>query len=125
MLRLTPAHPVATVWDSVLPPEVCALPDDLARLDALLSAPSMLEPFQTHWDRAARTQGRPSLPMAVYLRLMVIKHHTGWGYETLVREVSDSLHLRRTAYWPCTIPRPTSPRCASSPAASAPAWSTI
>jgi IS5 family transposase len=26
---------------------------------------------------------------------MVIKHRTGWGYETLVREVSDSLHLRR------------------------------
>lgn len=95
MLRLTPARPVATVWDSVLPPAVCALPDDLARLDALLSDPSMLEPFQAHWDQSARAQGRPSLPMAVYLRLMVIKHRTGWGYETLVREVSDSLHLRR------------------------------
>ncbi len=29
------------------------------------------------------------------MRLMVIKSRTGWGYETLVREVSDSLHLRR------------------------------
>jgi IS5 family transposase len=28
------------------------------------------------------------------VRLMVIKQHRG-GYETLVREVSDSLHLRR------------------------------
>ena len=26
---------------------------------------------------------------------MVIKQRSGWGYETLVREVSDSLHLRR------------------------------
>jgi IS5 family transposase len=26
---------------------------------------------------------------------MVLKQRTGWGYETLVREVSDSLHLRR------------------------------
>jgi hypothetical protein len=26
---------------------------------------------------------------------MVIKQRTGWGYQTLVREVSDSLHLRR------------------------------
>jgi transposase, IS5 family len=26
---------------------------------------------------------------------MVIKQRTGWGYETLVREVSDSIHLRR------------------------------
>jgi hypothetical protein len=27
--------------------------------------------------------------------LMIVKQRTGWGYETLVREVSDSLHLRR------------------------------
>ena len=33
--------------------------------------------------------------MAVYVRLLVVKHRTGWGYETLVREVSDSLHRRR------------------------------
>ncbi|PZR66425.1 MAG: ISNCY family transposase, partial [Solirubrobacterales bacterium] len=29
------------------------------------------------------------------VRLMVVKHRSGWGYETLMREVSDSLHLRR------------------------------
>jgi transposase, IS5 family len=33
--------------------------------------------------------------MASYVRLMVLKQRHGWGYETLVREVSDSLHLRR------------------------------
>jgi IS5 family transposase len=33
--------------------------------------------------------------MSTYVRLMVVKQRTGWGYETLVREVSDSLHLRR------------------------------
>jgi IS5 family transposase len=33
--------------------------------------------------------------MATLVRLMVIKARTGWGYESLVREVSDSLHLRR------------------------------
>ena len=95
MLRLTPAHPVATVWDSLLPPEVVALPEDWARLDSLLAEPAMLEPFRSHWDQTALDQGRPTLPMAIYLRLMVVKHRTGWGYETLVREVSDSLHLRR------------------------------
>ena len=26
---------------------------------------------------------------------MVVKQRTGWGYQTLVQEVSDSLHLRR------------------------------
>jgi IS5 family transposase len=38
---------------------------------------------------------RPSLAIETYVRLMVIKQRSGWGYETLVREVSDSLHLRR------------------------------
>jgi transposase, IS5 family len=33
--------------------------------------------------------------MQTYVRLMVVRHRTGWGYETLVREVSDSLDLRR------------------------------
>ena len=33
--------------------------------------------------------------MGSFVRLMIIKQRTGWGYETLVREVSDSLHLRR------------------------------
>lgn len=95
MLRLTPAHPVATLWDRLLPPEALVLPEDWARLDALLADPAMLEPFQRHWDVTARHRGRPTLPMAVYVRLLVVKHRTGWGYETLVREVSDSLHLRR------------------------------
>lgn len=95
MLRLTPVDPVDTIWDGLLPREVASLPEDLARLDALLADPSMLTPFQIHWDQTARDQGRPSLPMAVYLRLMVVKHRTGWGYETLLREVSDSFHLRR------------------------------
>lgn len=100
MLRLTPSYPVATVWDSLLPPEIVALPEDWARLDSLLAEPAMLEPFHHHWDHTARDQGRPTLPMAVYLRLMVVKHRTGWGYETLLREVSDSLHLRRFCLLP-------------------------
>jgi IS5 family transposase len=33
--------------------------------------------------------------MASFVRLMVVKQRTGWGYQTLLREVSDSLHLRR------------------------------
>ena len=35
------------------------------------------------------------MPIDRFVRLMVVKHRCGWGYETLVREVSDSLHLRR------------------------------
>ncbi len=27
--------------------------------------------------------------------LMVLEHRYAWGYETLMRELSDSLHVRR------------------------------
>ncbi|MCA1698512.1 MAG: transposase [Actinobacteria bacterium] len=45
--------------------------------------------------RSAAGHGRPTISMQSYVRLMVVKHRTGWGYETLMGEVSDSLHLRR------------------------------
>lgn len=94
MLRVQAAQ-VDTLWDPLLPAEVRALPHDLARLDHLLSAPELLRPFKTHWEHKHLRFGRPSIPMATYLRLMVIKQRMGWGYETLVREVADSFHLRR------------------------------
>jgi IS5 family transposase len=75
--------------------EVPELPADLAVIDALLVDPAVLAPVVAGWDAGAREFGRPSIPIDRYVRLMVIKTRTGWGYETLVREVSDSLHLRR------------------------------
>ena len=56
---------------------------------------SLLAPIEAAWRAAAREHGRPTIAMATFVRLMVVKQRTGWGYETLVREVSDSLHLRR------------------------------
>ncbi len=64
-------------------------------LDRLGVDPRLLAPIQRARERAARGHGRPTIPMASFVRLMVVKQRTGWGYETLVREVSDSLHLRR------------------------------
>jgi transposase, IS5 family len=90
-----------SLWDEVLPEEVRALPADLARLDELLADPALLAPIAQRWERelaeAGRFagRGRPSLAMESYVRLMVLKHRYGWGYETLMREVSDSIHLRR------------------------------
>jgi transposase, IS5 family len=90
-----------SLWDELLPEEVRVLPDDLARLDELLSDPELLAPIAARWERELREasrfsdRGRPSLAMESYVRLMVIKHRSGWGYETLMREVSDSIHLRR------------------------------
>ena len=90
-----------SLWDELLPEEVRVLPDDLARLDELLCDPELLVPIAVRWERALREaskfsdRGRPSLAMETYVRLMVLKHRCGWGYETLMREVSDSIHLRR------------------------------
>jgi transposase, IS5 family len=86
---------VESLWDEVLPVEVRELPEDLARLDRVLADPALLRPIAEAWEISARGHGRPTIAMAAFVRLMVVKQRTGWGYETLVREVSDSLHLRR------------------------------
>lgn len=102
MLRLAADH-TGTLWDALLPEEVRLLPEDLARADALLADPALLAPFEAHWRRHAPrglVDGRPTIPMATYLRMMLLKVRGGWGYETLRQEVSDSLHLRRF----CLIP---------------------
>src|SRR5215207_964962 len=90
-----------SLWDEILPAEVKALPGDLARLDELLSDPGLLAPIGARWERllaetgASAGRGRPTIAMETYVRLMIVKHRSGWGYETLMREVSDSIHLRR------------------------------
>ncbi|HZI92270.1 MAG TPA: transposase [Thermoleophilaceae bacterium] len=94
MLRLAGGQ-VETLFDEALPVEVRELPEGLARLDELLGDGALLAPIESAWELGARERGRPTMPMASYVRLMVVKARTGWGYETLVREVSDSLHLRR------------------------------
>jgi IS5 family transposase len=94
MLRLSDGQ-VESLWDEVLPGEVRELPEDLTALDALLRDPALVAPIAANWRAEAVSHGRPTIAMEVYVRLMVIKQRTGWGYETLMREVSDSLHLRR------------------------------
>jgi IS5 family transposase len=82
---------VESLWDEVLPVEVRELPDDLAGLDRVLSDGALLIPVAEAWELAALERGRPSIPIAMFVRLMVVKQRTGWGYETLVREVSVGL----------------------------------
>jgi IS5 family transposase len=90
------------LWDESLPVEVRELPDDLAALDALLSDHELLWPLVERWRREFRetgrlglTDGRPTIALETYVRLMVLKQRYRWGYRTLVAEVSDSIHLRR------------------------------
>ena len=55
-----------------------------------------MAPIEAAWDAGGARFGRPTIPMDRFVRLMVDQGSArGWGYETLVREVSDSLHLRR------------------------------
>jgi IS5 family transposase len=90
------------LWDESLPIEVRELPEDLAALDGLLSDPELamvfLERFRrevVETGRLVLTDGRPTIAMEMYVRLMVLKARYRWGYRTLVAEVSDSIHLRR------------------------------
>lgn len=87
---------VESLFDLGLPVEVAELPADLAALDRLLDDPGLLAPIEAVWATEHRDRGRPSVAMDRFVRLMIVKARSGgWGYETLVREVSDSLHLRR------------------------------
>ena len=87
----------ATLWDAILPCELLVLPVELARVDALLDDPVFFAPFATYFD--ARI-GRPSIPMETYLRLMFLKFRYRLGYESLCREVADSISWQRF----CRIP---------------------
>ncbi len=79
-------------WESLLPAEVLRLPEELARVDALLDDPSFFAPFAPHFHPVL---GRPSTPAECYLRLMFLKFRYRLGYESLCAEVSDSISWRR------------------------------
>ena len=106
-----------TLWDSILPPELLILPVELGRVDALLDDPVFFTPFVSFFDPRI---GRPSIPMETYLRLMFLKFRYRLGYESLCREVSDSITWRRFCRIPLdgAVPHPTtlmklSTRCGS------------
>ena len=106
-----------SLWEAVLPPELLKLPDELARVDALLDDPAFFTPFIPFFDPR---MGRPSTPMETYLRLMFLKFRYRLGYESVCREVSDSITWRRFCRIPLdgSVPHPTtlmklSTRCGS------------
>jgi Transposase domain (DUF772) len=62
------------------------------QIDAYLDDERFLAPWRTLFDRRL---GRPSVPIDTLLRLLYLKHRYGLGYETLCREVADSISWRR------------------------------
>jgi IS5 family transposase len=95
-----------SLWESMLPEEVLRLPEELARVDALLDDPAFFTPFVPFFDPR---MGRPSTPTETYLRLMFLKFRYRLGYESLCREVSDSITWRRFCRIPLdgSVPHPT------------------
>jgi IS5 family transposase len=74
------------LWDEALPIEVRELPRDLAALDGVLSDPGLLAPiverFRREFEQTGRLvlgEGRPTIPMETYVRLMVLKQRFGGG----------------------------------------------
>jgi IS5 family transposase len=82
------------------------LPDELSRVDELLDDPVFFTPFVPLFDPRI---GRPSTPMETYLRLTFLKFRYPLGYESLCREVADSIAWRRFCRIPLngSVPHPT------------------
>ena len=85
MLTLS-AGQVECLWDEALPVQVKELPEDLAALDRLLSDPGLLGPVVERFrrevveeKRAVLTDGRPTIAMETFIRLMVLKARYRWG----------------------------------------------
>ena len=104
MLRTT--NPQRSLWETILPAGLLGLPEELARVDALLDDPGFLAPFAAHYDPVA---GRPSIPIDTYLRMMFLKFRWRLGYQTLCREVADSISWQRFCRIPLggQVPHPT------------------
>src|ERR1700689_1382638 len=95
-----------SLWECRLPAEVLRLPQELARVDALLDDPAFFAPFVPFFHPVI---GRPSTPVECYLRLMFLKFRYRLGYESLCAEVSDSISWRRFCRIPLDgkVPHPT------------------
>ncbi|WP_234812356.1 ISNCY family transposase [Mycolicibacter longobardus] len=94
------------MWDAILPAELLVLPAELARVDALLDDPVFFAPFTPYFDPRI---GRPSVPMETYLRMMFLKFRYRLGFESLCREVGDSISWQRFCRIPfgTRVPHPT------------------
>ena len=104
MLRTVGEEP--TLWEALLPAEALVMPAELVRVDALLDDDRFFEPYLEFFHA---TLGRPSIPIETYLRLMFLKYRYRLGFETLCREVTDSITWQRFCRIPLggRVPHPT------------------
>ena len=104
MLRTVGDQP--TLWESLLPEQALVMPAELVRVDRLLDDERFFAPYGEFFHA---TLGRPSIPIETYLRLMFLKYRYRLGFETLCREVSDSITWQRFCRIPLggRVPHPT------------------
>jgi transposase, IS5 family len=100
---LRETDPQVTLWDALLPEEAKRLPAELQAVDAYLDDECFIAPWRVLFSRRL---GRPSVPINTLLRLLYLKHRYGLGYESLCREVSDSISWRRFCRLPLDRPVP-------------------
>jgi transposase, IS5 family len=81
-----------SLWETVLPPELFQMNEELTQVDQLLKDERFLTPFKMKFGT---DMSRPTTAVATYLRMMYIKYRYQLGYETLVKEVKDSFAWRR------------------------------
>ena len=84
--------PPGSLFELLLPPGMRVLSGELADIDRLLDDSRLLGVFGPFFDPV---EGRPSIPMETYLRLMFLKHRYQIGYERLCAQVADSITWRR------------------------------
>jgi IS5 family transposase len=90
MLRLDNDQP--SLWESVLPPGLFKMNDELTKIDRIMDDERFFAPFL---EKFYTRVGRPTTPVATYLRMMYLKRRYKLAYEILVKEVSDSFTWRR------------------------------
>jgi IS5 family transposase len=83
--------PQMHIYESILPPELCKLNDELIKVSALLDNEDFLAPFV---ERFKTTTGRPTVPVQTYLRIMYLKHRHQLSYEVVVEQIRDSIMWR-------------------------------
>jgi len=76
------------LFELLLPAGVRVLSGELAEIDRLLDDQRFFGPFREFFNA---TEGRPSIPIETYLRLMFLKYRFDLGYEPLLVEVSKTI----------------------------------
>ncbi len=80
--------PQGSLFELLLPAGMRVLSGELAEIDVLLDDDRYFRPFRPFFDPV---EGRPSIPIETYLRLMFLKYRFDLGYARLCVQVDDSI----------------------------------